>query len=328
MIAAYHAAPGGVRVTGLDGATRDALWIDLLDPTPDEAAMVEARTGLTLPSRDRMQEIEASSRLARRGDVLEMTAPVLTGVGGIEPRTRAVTFLLAGNLLLTLRYDTPKAVTNYVETLAAADHPPLSGGDVLLGLIEALVDRMADVLQDLGTDLDTVSHRIFHQPHATAHHVRRRRPGSREMEALLRTIGRAGDLSGKARETLLGLKRISTFLPHGEGALGLPNSTERLRSVDQDLHSLAEFTDFLGNKITFLLDATLGMIGIQQNQIIKIFTIMSVLFLPPTLVASWYGMNFKIIPELQWEWGYLWAIGLALFSGVLPYFYFRRKGWV
>lgn len=327
MIAAYHAAPGGVRVAGADGVARDALWIDLLDPTPEEAAMVEARTGLTLPSRDRMQEIEASSRLARRGEVLEMTVPVLTGVGGLEPRTCAVTFLLAGNLLLTLRYDTPKAVTNYVQDLTGTPQPPQSGADVLLGMIEALVDRMADVLQDLGADLDMVSHRIFHQPHA-AHQPRRRRPGSREMEALLRTIGRAGDLSGKARETLLGLKRVSAFLPHGEGALGLADSAERIRSVDQDLHSLTEFTDFLSNKITFLLDATLGMIGIQQNQIIKIFTIMSVLFLPPTLVASWYGMNFKIIPELQWEWGYLWAIGLALFSGVLPYFYFRRKGWV
>ncbi|ARJ66974.1 Mg2+ and Co2+ transporter [Magnetospirillum sp. ME-1] len=336
MITTYHATPGGVTtgsmppsgVTtgGADGVARDALWIDLLDPSPEEIALVEARTGLDLPSRDRMQEIETSSRLSRLGDALVMTVPVLTGASGFEPRNSAVTFILSGPLLVTLRHDTPHAMATFAAALPAAHPAPVSGGDVMLGLVEAIIDRIADVLQDLGTGLDGISHRIFHQPHGPQH--RRRRAGSREMEALLRTIGRTGDLSGKARETLLGLKRATAFLPHGEGALGLSGLPDRLRAIDQDLHSLAEYTDFLGNKINFLLDATLGLIGIQQNQVIKLFTIMSVLFLPPTLVASWYGMNFKIIPELQWELGYLWAIGLAVVSAVLPYLYFRRKGWV
>lgn len=326
MITAYHAASGGVTAGGAEGAGRDALWIDLLDPSAEEIALAEARTGLTLPSRDRMQEIEASSRLSRLGDALVMNVPVLTGTAGHEPRNSAITFILSGTLLVTLRHGTPRGIANYLESLPAVRPAPANGADVLLGLVEAIVDRIADVLQDLGSDLDAVSHRIFHQPHGPHH--RRRRTSSREMEALLRLIGRSGDLSGKARETLLGLKRATAFLPHGEGAMGLADAAERLRSIDQDLHSLTEFTDFLGNKINFLLDATLGMIGIQQNQIIKLFTIMSVLFLPPTLVASWYGMNFKIIPELQWELGYLWAIGLAVVSAVLPYIYFRRKGWV
>ena len=326
MITTYHATASGVITGGADGATRDALWIDLLDPTAEEIALVETRTGLDLPSRDRMQEIEASSRLSRHGDALVMTVPVLTGAAGFEPRNSAVTFILSGALLVTLRHDTPRALVTFAEALPSAQPMPVNGGDVLLGLMEAIVDRIADVLQDLGGGLDGISHRIFHQPHGSHH--RRRRASSREMEALLRTIGRTGDLSSKARETLLGLRRVTSFLPHNTGAMGLERTPERLRAIDQDLHSLAEYTDFLGNKITFLLDATLGMIGIQQNQVIKLFTIMSVLFLPPTLVASWYGMNFKIIPELQWEWGYAYAIALAVFSAVVPYFYFRRKGWV
>ncbi|MBI3446676.1 MAG: Mg2+ and Co2+ transporter, partial [Magnetospirillum sp.] len=225
-----------------------------------------------------------------------------------------------------LRHAAPRAITTYAEDLPAQNPAPTNGGDIMLGLMEAIVDRIADVLQDLGADLDGVSHRIFHQQQNTSH--RRRRASSRELEALLRTIGRAGDLSGKGRETLLGLKRAIAFLPHGDAALGVANAAERLKSIEHDLQSLAEFTDFLGNKINFLLDATLGVIGIQQNQVIKLFTIMSVLFLPPTLVASWYGMNFKIIPELQWEFGYGYAIALAVISAVVPYVYFRRKGWV
>lgn len=326
MITTYHATAGGVSTGGADGVAQGALWIDLLEPSAEEVALVEARTGLTLPTRDRMQEIEASSRLSRHGDALSMTVPVLTGASGFEPRNSAVTFILSGGLLVTLRHDTPRAIATFAAALPSSLPAPVNGGDVLLGLVEAIVDRMADVLQDLGAGLDSISHRIFHQPGGA--HYRRRRTGSREMEALLRTIGRTGDLSGKARETLLGLKRTTAFLPHGEGTLGLENAAERLRAIDQDLHSLAEHTDFLDNKITFLLDATLGMIGIQQNQVIKLFTIMSVLFLPPTLVASWYGMNYKIMPELQWEWGYAYAIALAVLSAVLPYLFFRRKGWV
>lgn len=287
--------------------------------------MVETVTGLRIPPHEKMQEIEASSRLVRRGNALVVTVPVLTGSSGFEPRNSAITFILSGRQLVTVRYDTPHAFTAYLETLAACEPPVATAGEVLLGLMEAVVDRIADVLEGLGDDLDTMSHRVFHQ-HARDN--RRRRATSREMEALLRAIGRDGDLSSKARETLLGLKRMVAFLPHGDEALGVTAAISRLDTIGHDVQSLAEYVDFLGNKINFLLDATLGMISIQQNQIIKLFTIMSVLFLPPTLVASWYGMNFKIIPELQWEYGYAYAIVLAVLAALVPYWLFKRKGWM
>ncbi|MDO8605287.1 MAG: magnesium transporter CorA family protein [Phaeospirillum sp.] len=323
MISVHTPLDGGLTSGEIGDVTAQAMWIDLLRPSPEEVATVEAATGIRIPPHEKMQEIEASSRLIRRGNAVVVTVPVLTGSGGSEPRNSAITFIFSGRQLVTVRYDTPHAFNAYLELLALGELSPTSAGEILLGLMEAVVDRIADVLEGLGMDLDAMSHRVFHQ-HTMDH--KRRRASSRELESLLRSIGRDGDLSGKARETLLGMKRMVSFLPHGDTA---PEVTAaRLETIGHDVQSLAEYVDFLGNKISFLLDATLGMISIQQNQIIKLFTIMSVLFLPPTLVASWYGMNFRIMPELQWEYGYAYAIALAVAAALLPYWLFKRKGWM
>lgn len=323
MITARGSADG-IPTTG-DGDLTRALWIDLLRPSSDEVARVEAAAGVHIPPHEKMQEIEASSRLFRRGEALIVTVPILTGSSGFEPRNSAVTFIFSGRQLVTVRYDTPQAFNAYGHWLNQREPEPVTAGEILLGLMEAVVDRIADVLESLLADLDRVSHRIFHQHAADK---RRRRASSKELETLLRTIGRAGDLSGKARETILGVKRMVAFMPHGDAALGVDQAAARLDTIAHDVQSLAEHVDFMSNKINFLLDATLGMISIQQNQIIKLFTIMSVLFLPPTLVASWYGMNFKIMPELQWEFGYGYAIALAVLAALVPYWIFKRRGWM
>ncbi|RAU23506.1 Mg2+ and Co2+ transporter [Paramagnetospirillum kuznetsovii] len=301
------------------------MWIDMLSPTAEETARVEGLTGIHIPPHEKMQEIEASSRLFRRGGALVATVPILTGSGGSEPRNSVVTFAFNGRQLVTVRYDTPRAFGSYGALLGECGEPLASAGDALLGLIEAVVDRIADVLEGLVGDLDAVSHRIFHQH---ARDRRRRRATSRELETLLRTIGRAGDLSSRARETILGVKRMIAFMPHGDAEIGVAAAATRLETIGHDVQSLAEHIDFMSNKINFLLDATLGMIGIQQNQIIKLFTIMSVLFLPPTLVGSWYGMNFRVMPELQWDYGYVYATILAVLSALVPYWVFKRKGWM
>jgi magnesium transporter len=320
VITAYVPVAGGLAAASLEAAGPSALWIDLVSPDAHEVAKVEAFAGIHLPSLQDMTEIEASSRLVRRPGYQLVTVPVLTGSGSFNPRATAMSFVLGNGRLITLRYDTPTAVETFIAGLGQSGETSAAG--VLLGLLEAIVDRIADVLEHLGADLDAASHRIFHQP--TRDH-KRRRATSRELEGLLRSIGRAGDLSGRARETLLGVKRMGAFLAHGEALAG---EALRLDTIGHDVQSLAEHIDFMSNKINFLLDATVGVIGIQQNQVIKMFTIMSVLFLPPTLVASWYGMNFKIIPELQWEWGYAYAIALAVISAIVPYWLFKRKGWM
>jgi magnesium transporter len=325
MISAYARGSDRLATGGPEVLTGDPLWIDLLRPTLEEEAAVEALVGIDIPTLEEMQEIEVSSRLARRGDTLVMTAPILTDSSGFNPSNTAVTFIVVGHRLVTVRYHTPQAIDIFIANLARREPKPASHGEILLGLVEAVVDRMADVLERIGNELDGVSHRIFHQPQPSRP---RRRTTSREMEVTLRTIGRNGDLTSKARETILGLRRMASFLQPGEGTIGVLDAHVRLRTINHDLQSLSDFADFINNKISFLLDATLGMINIQQNQIIKLFSVVAVLFLPPTLVASWYGMNFQRMPELEWAWGYPFAMVLALLAAVVPYWIFKRKGWM
>jgi magnesium transporter len=307
---------GGPEILGAD-----ALWIDLLCPTPEEEKAVEALLGADVPTREEMQEIEASSRLSRDGDRLTMTAPVLTNSTGSEPQNVALTFILAGRRLVTVRYGTPQAVAVYMERLRRQRPAPAHAGELMLGLMEGLVDRLADVLERVAAEQDAISQSIFHHPHR-----QRRRSSSRELEVILRTIGRGGDLQSKAQDTIMALKRIITFLP--EEALGVATAQARLNTLSRDVQSLAEYAAFLANKVAFLLDATLGMINIQQNHIIKLFSVMAVLLMPPTLVASIYGMNFHHMPELDQPWGYPAALLLMLVAAVVPYWLFKRKGWM
>lgn len=323
MITAYH-RDGTLKRGGPEILGPDLLWIDLLAPSAEEERAVEALLGLEVPTREEMQEIEVSSRLAREGDVLFMTTPVLTNSTGFNPQNVSMTFILAAGRLVTVRYATPQAVGAFMAKLERSRPLPASSGDILLSLLEALVDRMADVLERIALELDQLSHRIFHQPTPVRP---RRRANSRDLEATLRTIGRGGDLQSKARDTILGLRRVVAFLPSDEH-LGVKEARVRVKTIGRDLQSLSEYADFLNNKIAFLLDATLGMISIQQNHIIKLFSVMAVLFLPPTLVASIYGMNFHFMPELDKPWGYPMALGLMVAAAVLPYWLFKRKGWL
>ena len=201
-------------------------------------------------------------------------------------------------------------------------HPPVTqAGDLMLGLIEALIDRLADVLERIAAEQDAISHHIFHHPYRPS-----RRSSSRELEVMLRTIGRGGDLQSKAHDTIMGLRRMIAFMP--DDRLGVADGRARLKTIGRDLQSLAEYAGFLANKVAFLLDATLGMINIQQNHIIKLFSVMAVLLMPPTLVASIYGMNFHHMPELDLVWGYPAALMLMLVAAIVPYWLFKRKGWM
>lgn len=309
---------------GTEVLTADAVWIDLLSPTVDEEKAVEALVGADVPTREEMQEIEASSRLSRADGVITVTTPVLTNSTGLSPENVSLAFVLTPERLVTVRYGTPQAVIAFIERLERG-RPVLAAGEILLQLLEGLVDRMADVLERITQDLDGISHRIFHQP---APEQNRRRATSRDLEVTLRTIGRGGDLQSKARDTIMGLRRIVAFLPAEEGLLGVKEARTRIKTISRDLQSLSEYADFQANKVAFLLDASLGMINIQQNKIIKLFSVMAVLLMPPTLVASIYGMNFHHMPELDQPWGYPLALLLMLVAALVPYWLFKRKGWM
>ncbi|MET0657026.1 MAG: CorA family divalent cation transporter, partial [Steroidobacteraceae bacterium] len=196
-----------------------------------------------------------------------------------------------------------------------------NGPAVLAGLIEASIQRIADVLERVGADLDAMSGTIFHRTTGNA-------PASRDLRALMERIGFSGELDSKARESLVSLGRLLMFVQQSQ----LPELSEelrgRLRSSNRDVQALSDYATFLASKVTFLLEATLGLINIEQNNIIKIFSVVAVMFLPPTLVASVYGMNFHHMPELDWHVGYPFALFVMFLSAAVPFWWFKRKGWL
>jgi magnesium transporter len=299
-----------------------AVWIDLINPTPGEDKLVERFTGVAIPTREEMQEIEVSSRLYVENHARYMTATLMCQSDTATPRTTAVTFILVGHRLVTVRYDEPKPFTIVEHKLNRVCPPNVNGETVLMDLFDAVIDRSADILEKIGAEVDQVSHDIFEPDPA-------RRDRARTADSILIAIGRKGDLTSKVRESLLSIGRLLLFLANeAEGMRWQKEVRAQLKTMQRDVASLSDHSTYLSNKITFLLDALLGVVSIQQNQIIKLFSVMAVVLMPPTLVASIYGMNFKWMPELEWHLGYPMALLLMLFAGALPYVFFKWKKWL
>ncbi|OWJ67513.1 magnesium/cobalt transporter CorA [Inquilinus limosus] len=304
------------------GFPTDTVWIDLFNPTAEEERLAEKQLGLFLPTREEMQEIEASSRLYQEDGGMFMTASVLYATETDAPGTAPITFVLKGQTLVTIRYAEPKSFAGFI---AHAERQPMlcpTGSATLIGLLEAIVDRTADILERVGGEVDVLSQRIF-KVNESVH----RRTTNEELEANLKQIGRSQNLVSKVRESLVSLARLLSFLAVGDATKDKAFRIHQ-KSLSRDVLSLTDHATYIGNNITFLLDASMGMINIEQNAIIKIFSVAAVVFLPPTLVASIYGMNFDIMPELKWAVGYPFALGLMVLSAVLPYLWFKRKGWL
>jgi magnesium transporter len=302
---------------------RGALWYDLFEPTAEERALVEAELGVSLPSREEMREIEPSSRLYVEGDAIYLTATILNRADDPHPGADPVTFVLSRQTLVTLRHVDPRPVASYAARLARQPGACTGAEDALLGLLEAFIDRFADILERVGIDLDQTSRTIFDTTPS-------RPGGERDLQAVLKTLARNDDLASTVRESLLSVSRAISFF--GAVIDGWPKKESkdlkaRIKSANRDIASLAEHAGFETSKVNFLLNATLGMINIEQNRIIKLFSVAAVVFLPPTLVASLYGMNFKHMPELDWTYGYPMAIGAMILSAVVPYLFFKAKGW-
>ena len=328
MIVVYRATGRGLERAelGLDQPVPpEAVWVDLVEPTRAEEVLVERSLGVDLPTREEMQEIELSSRLYEAAGRLFMTVPVMVKSDTTTPETAPVTFVLCDGRLVTLRYADPRSIAAYAARARQLGAEAGHGTQVFLGLVEAIVDRAADVLERIGAEVDAISAVVFAAPPA--------RPGKgQDFQEVLRRIGRTGDLGSKARESLVGLGRVAAFasqhVERGRIAGAPGDAAQRLHSIGQDVHALTDHATYLSGKINFLLDATLGMINIEQNAIIKIFSVAAVMFLPPTLIASLYGMNFEFMPELHWHWGYPLVLLAMLVSAIVPYLFFRRRGWL
>jgi magnesium transporter len=300
----------------------EAVWLDLVAPTREEEHQVESLLGVGVPTREEMQEIEVSSRLYEENGALYMTDTVVSKAETEHPEASAVTFILSGDRLVTVRYAEPQSFVLFTARCQRSAGPYGRGDAVLVGILDALIDRMADVLERIGLEVDDISHDVFRHSGKPG--------GSGDFQGVLRGLGRRDDLTSKVRESLVGTGRLLMFF----GQFGTPDTKtskdlrNRLRTMTRDVRSLIEHASFLSGKINFLLEATLGMIAIEQNAIIKIFSVVAVVFLPPTLIASIYGMNFEVMPELHWAIGYPLALALMVGSAVAPYLFFKRRGWL
>lgn len=304
---------------------RHAVWIDLLNPTPQEEKAVQDALHIEIPTREEMQEIESSSRLYREGDALFLTASFLYGVEVGEYASTPITFVLTNTTLITVRYATPKAFT--VFGVRAQRQPGtllITPDAVMLHLFEQIVDRLADVLERLGADMDRASQRTFR---AARSNVKANRRDEQLKETLI-TLGQVGEVTSRTMETLIGLTRILTFIGAEKATAVRKENQNLLKTLVRDVRSLVDHSNALTSKAQFLLDAVLGVINVEQNNIIKTFTVASVALMPPTLIASIYGMNFESMPELKWAHGYPIALVMMVVSAILPVLYFRRKGWL
>lgn len=309
-------------VDDLAAVPEHAVWIDLFNPTSAEDKTVERLSGIAIPTREDMQEIEISSRLYIENSARYMTATLMCQSDTDMPRTTAVTFILGDHRLVTVRYDQPKPFALVEAKLARSCAPAITGEMVLMELLDAVIDRCADILERCGMEIDQVSHDIF-EPESERH------GHAKQYSQILISIGRKGDLTSKVRESLVSIGRVVTFLSAVvEGVKWSKDMREQLKTMQRDVASLTDHASYLSSKITFVLDAMLGVVNLEQNNIIKLFSVMAVVLMPPTLIASIYGMNFKSMPELEWTHGYPFALVLMVIAAIVPYWIFKLKKWL
>lgn len=297
----------------------DSVWVDVLDPSLQERDAIKSLLGVETPTRDDLDEIEISSRLYLEDNAIFMTALVLSRTETTDPECQPVSFILAGERLLTVRYSEPQPFNTFANRAERQAHSWPKGDLVLAGLLEAIIDRTADVLEKVGGEVDAVSKQVFSVNGGGA---------SKDYQSILLRLGAKNDLTSKARESLISLGRLLAFLSQ---AIDLKTSRDmkgRIKVMTRDVQSLSDHTTFLSNKITFLLDAVLGVVNIEQSQIIRILSVAATVFLPPTLLASIWGMNFHHMPELDWTYGYGVALCSIVLSAIVPYLLFRWRKWL
>lgn len=320
MIRVYRSGCRTCEDVAVDPATwtlpSDAIWIDLVSPTPEEDRAVERALNLSIPTREEMAELEASSRLYRENGATYVTADIIHHGDDEIPAIDPVTFVLTHGPLVTLRYFDPKPFAMLVEKLERDPALCATGADLFLNLMEAIIDRASDVLSRNATHVEAVSAHIF---------------GDRKtvgFDKLIAKLGRAHIANTRIDQSLSGLSRIFAFVALDDGIEQGKEATAHLKSLSRDALSLIGHNQAVAASINFQLSAALGLINIEQSSIIKIFSVAAVAFMPPTLIASIYGMNFEHMPELRWVAGYPLAVLAMVFAAIAPLLWFRKKGWL
>lgn len=338
MITLYAARNGGLQPVPYQSGEPlppGTVWIDMNEPTLEEEHQLEARFGMDIPTREEMRQLEVSHRFYEHNGTVFMILRVVWRSDSEDPENIDLTCVVRPECLITVRYADPKPIQTFAERARAASAPERRGDAAFTELLDTFVERAADILERIGEGLDDLSHAVFrashdHRPEEPRPRRRRhrRRADRGDLQAVLRRIGQYSDLASKLRESLHSFARAIPFLEQAARGWLHPDLPPRLQAIERDVAALNEQSLFLTAKTDFLLNATLGLINIEQNTIIKIFSVVAVIFMPPTLVASIYGMNFDHMPELKWPWGYPWAILAMVLAAVLPYALFKYRRWL
>ncbi|WP_127089883.1 magnesium transporter CorA family protein [Aquabacter cavernae] len=322
MLIAYEMSGGRLarrEIAPGEAAPESALWLDLVCPSAEDERLAEEAVGIGIPTREDLRKIEPSSRLYVEDGARFMTLSVLVGGNGEGASLAPVSFILAKGRLVTVRYDDAAAFGPVAARLQKSCPEAIAGDTVLVDLVEAVIDRTADMLEEAGQDIERLSKRIFERDRTR-----------RDYRAILTHVGRKEGLMSSAREALNSLSRMIAFLGLSDETQVVIRKNLRtdIKSMARDVQGLSDYANFLANKLQFMLDGTVGLVSLEQNNIIKIFAVLSVVFMPPTLIASIYGMNFEHIPELRFVAGYPVALIAMALSAVAPYLFFKWRGWL
>ncbi len=319
MLSAYQKSGTGLSPLSAEAGLGTAIWIDLFDPNPDERTRVEA-LGLVVPTLEDMEEIEISNRLHRDGDCEVMTVMLPGRDSEGRQHSAPVTFLLTPDRLVTVRHHTPRAFETFS---VRADRSSAGSGSptrLFLGLVEEIIARQADLLEGAGRTLDRVAGEVFGEEINDVERLR----------LALRDIGQQGELMAKVRLALLTMERmLSTFMVwNGTMKHRDPQIATLAKAQMRDINALEVHIDFLNSRVGLATDATLGMINLDENAVVRTLSVVAALFLPPTLIASIYGMNFQRMPELDEPYAYFIALGAMFASAAGTWIWFKLKGWL
>jgi len=291
----------------------DAVWIDLVEPTKEERKLVERFSGISVPRIHETEELEASSHYEVYPDGFQVNCSFLNTVESTLKNINVAFLCNATCLISVCAHEVPSIHYFKKQSEKRAVLIKNTPQSILFALLEIKIDRLADMSEGAYLSIEKIGRQIFER-------------GNTDLEQTIDHLSRQDDMNGKIRLCLMDGQRDLNFLIR-RGRLNednWDNSNEML----EDIKTLLAHNTFLSERIDFLLNAALGFINIEQNKIIKIFSIAAVVFMPPTVIASIYGMNFHFMPELYWKWGYPFSFLLMFIAGISPYIYFKRKGWL
>jgi magnesium transporter len=325
MLSTYELGDAGPRAKEADHKPGGAMWVDLLNPTPEEASRAAALLGVPMPTREEAAEIESSSRFYTEEKAIFLNLAMLVGVDRQEPMLTPLSFVVADNRVATIRYEDSVAFRHFMSRAAKPNTRCTTSVGVVMNFTESLIDRAADVVEKVGAEVDRISGGVF---------VRQRKVGgggvAREhrLSVFLQMIAIQNEIISKSRESLVSIDRMVQFV--GGAEVGWHQSKvdrDRLQLMARDVHSLTDQLTFLSSRANFLLEAILGLISVDQNDVIRVLTVAATILLPPTLIGTIYGMNFKSMPELDWTLGYPLALLLMAGAAFIPYLILKRRGW-